>query len=90
VLKDKSQLSNNNCKCPKLQIVKVYSSNFDANVIYVIKCLSCDYSWCEPWKLSIDNSIGFQHNEENHRQVKNIFLDVLSIQKEMIADNGQN
>ena len=35
-------------------------------------------------------SMSFQHNEENHRQVKNIFLDVLSIQNEMIAGNGQN
>ena len=40
--------------------------------------------------IKFDKSISFQHNEENHRQVKNIFLDVLCIQKELIADNGQN
>jgi len=40
--------------------------------------------------VPFDKTIGFQHNEENHRQVKNIFLDVLCIQKELIADNGQN
>ena len=46
---------NYNYNCPKCgskyKSLGSYGSNFDANIIEIIECLHCNYSWRECWEL---------------------------------------
>ena len=49
----RKSISNYNCpKCGyKYKSLRSYSSDVDANVIQLIECLQCNYSWREFWEL---------------------------------------
>ena len=49
------RISSSNYNCPKCgskyKSLRSYASNLDANIIQIIECLHCNYSWRESWEL---------------------------------------
>ena len=49
----RKSISNYNCaKCgSKYKSLRSHGSNLDANIIQIIECQHCNYSWRESWEM---------------------------------------
>ena len=49
------RVSSSNYNCPrcgsKYKSLRSHGSNLDANIIQIIECQHCNYSWRESWEL---------------------------------------